>query len=455
MSVAGEGTGRADALRIVRLQAQNVKRLKAVEITPTGDLVVVGGRNEQGKSSVLDAIQYALGGAKTHPREPLRRGTDRGEVVCDLGDLVVRRTFTASGGGAVYVESKDGAQYKSPQAMLDRLVGELTLDPLAFTRMRSDAQAEVVRQIAGLDVSDLDLEYAETFERRTEMNRTVKSLAARLAAAPHHEGAPEAEVSPSEILAEQGAAALENELRAEQRRAAARAAEDAAHATQNEVAASRAVEDLQNRIRELTAQLEGFTKPAHADAIRVRDAAHERAQQMADAAGRLQDLDLTVFRARMDALEAANRKVRENRAHEMLRVELECATAKADAMTSALDAIREARQLRIQEAQLPVPGMGIAEEGFVTIDGIPFDQCSSAQQLSVSVAMALAGNPKLRVLLVRDGSLLDDEHLELLARLAAEQNAQVWLERVDDSARCSVVIEDGMVRDDAAEGGGA
>lgn len=119
-------------LQIVELRASNVKRLTAVTIRPDehGNLVVLSGRNGAGKSSVLDAIAMALGGREQIPAEPIRRGADRAEVVVDLGELVVRRTFTPSGGGTLVVSNRDGARFQSPQTMLDALVGRLTFDPL-------------------------------------------------------------------------------------------------------------------------------------------------------------------------------------------------------------------------------------------------------------------------------------------------------------------------------------
>ncbi|MGH9252599.1 MAG: AAA family ATPase, partial [Acidimicrobiales bacterium] len=123
-------------MKIVKLTAENIKRLRAVEITPDGNTVIITGRNGQGKTSVLDSIWYALGGgpAAKGTIRPVRDGQNRAEVTVDLGDLVVTRSWTSAGGTALRVENTDGARYKSPQQMLDGLVGKLSFDPLTFAQ---------------------------------------------------------------------------------------------------------------------------------------------------------------------------------------------------------------------------------------------------------------------------------------------------------------------------------
>jgi hypothetical protein len=100
---------------------------------------------------------------------------------------------------------------------------------------------------------------------------------------------------------------------------------------------------------------------------------------------------------------------------------------------------------RLADTKMPIEGLGLDENG-VTFDGIPFEQCGDAEQLRISVAMGLALNPKLKVLLIRDGSLLDENSLKLLAEQAAAADAQVWIERVGDKDKCAVIIEDGCVK---------
>jgi hypothetical protein len=99
---------------------------------------------------------------------------------------------------------------------------------------------------------------------------------------------------------------------------------------------------------------------------------------------------------------------------------------------------------KLAAAKFPVDGLSFDETG-VTFGGLPFEQASSAEQLRISVAIGIALNPKLKVLLIRDGSLLDADSLKLVAEMAADSDAQVWVERVDDTRKVGVVIEDGSV----------
>ncbi len=115
----------SNGLRVVSLTAENVKRIRAVHIEPSDDLVVVSGENGAGKSSVLDAIEMALRGKAAVPAEPIRRGAHRARIVLDLGDIVVERSF-AQGSSKLTVKSRDGEVQKSPQSLLDELVSRIS-----------------------------------------------------------------------------------------------------------------------------------------------------------------------------------------------------------------------------------------------------------------------------------------------------------------------------------------
>ena len=117
------------------------------------------------------------------------------------------------------------------------------------------------------------------------------------------------------------------------------------------------------------------------------------------------------------------------------------------ALTEAMEARAKKRLEIIQAAKMPIPGLSLGD-GVVLFNDIPLDQASSAEQLRVSVAIAMAANPKLRVLRIKEGSLLDDDGLDLLASMAAENDFQIWMEKVDSSGKVGIVIENGAVVSD-------
>src|SRR5690606_34719409 len=116
-----------------------------------------------------------------------------------------------------------------------------------------------------------------------------------------------------------------------------------------------------------------------------------------------------------------------------------------EALTEKIAGLDKAKATALASATFPVEGLGVDESG-VTFRGVPFAQASSAEQIKVAAAMAMAANPKLRVIRIMDGSLLDDANLTAIAELAKEKDFQVWVERVGDPGPMGVLIEDGMVK---------
>lgn len=419
-------------LHIVELRAQNVKRLRAVTVRPDADgsMVVLAGRNGAGKSSVLDAIAMALGGRDQIPAEPIRRGEERAEVVVDLGELIVRRTFTPGGGGQLVVSNRDGARFTSPQTMLDALVGRLTFDPLEFAREKPARQAEILRELVGLDLTSIDAERDARYAERTEVNRRTRSLASRLDAMPRHPDAPADPVDVAELADAMRAADKLNAENARKRKALEQWRRDG-----REIADRR--DNLRAKIEELEAQL--------ADTIETL-AHHDRQQveREAEVAG-LQDIDTAPILQQIRDAEAINRKVRENHARQDLEVERQEAENEADKLTRAIESLDQRRADAIAAAPMPVPGLGFGPDGTVTLNGIPLEQASAGERLRVSVAIGLAANPRLRVLLVRDAALLDADSMRMLAQMARDAGAQLWVERVESDAKTTIVIEDGEV----------
>jgi DNA repair exonuclease SbcCD ATPase subunit len=416
-------------VKIVKLQAENVKRLRAVEITPDPNdpLVLVSGRNAQGKTSVLDSIYFALAGASAQKEtvRPIRDGEDHAEVTLDLGDLIVRRKWTANDKSYLSVESADGASYKSPQQVLDRLTGALAFDPLEFSRMDAKKQKATLLSLVNLPVSldELDAHRAGLYELRREIGRDLDKAKAQVDGITLPPDCPADEISMGAVMEELEAAqnVLEENEAKRERLGAMR---DKATEIQAEIA------NLKDRITELEEQKAALCFGGKALAAEV---------------AALVDPDVSAIKEKMAGLDEHNRKARLRREFEARRSEAKQLAEQRDALTAQIEAIDAQKATMLREAAFPVPGLGFDESG-VTFNGVPFSQASGAEQLRVSLAMAMALNPKLRVIRITDGSLLDSDNLALIREMAGEKGFQVWIEAVDDSGKVGIYIEDGEVR---------
>ena len=163
--------------RILKLTASNVKRLKAVEVLPSGDIVTVGGKNDAGKSSILDSIQYAMAGAGTICERPIRDGQSKAVIVIDLGDLVITKTFTSAGAPTLKVTTKEGSPLERPAGYPAGFAGvqDPATIPLAFSRAEPAKQLETMRKLVQLDFTDIDRQRATLYDQRTNVNRDVQN----------------------------------------------------------------------------------------------------------------------------------------------------------------------------------------------------------------------------------------------------------------------------------------
>lgn len=399
-------------MKVTKLINSNYKNARRVEIVPDADgkLVIIEGNNGAGKSSVLDSIAAALGGvdSKSTPK-PIRDGQSSAEIIVETEELTVTRRFTPSG-STLSVMSKDGAKFPKGQAKLDELVGKLSLDPFAFTQLDDKKQLAQLLDLVDLpfDPAQLEAERKAVFDERTAANRDVKELAAQLQAyGDTPEGLPESEVSVAELLGEYRAGEAEN---ARIREAKKKTAEWARH------------------IAKLEEELE-TARSYYEDA--ANDPDNER-----------EETDLTSIQSKIDGAEETNRQVRKAQERAAL-AERHTATAdRAAQLTAKIDKIDTDKADMLASATFPVPGLGFDENG-VTYNGVPFKQASTAEQIRVSMGMAIALNPKLRIIRIADGSLLDQNSLALVEEMATKHDYQVWLECVGEGRDGAFTIVDG------------
>lgn len=403
-------------MKIVKLTAENVKRLKAVEIRPDGTVQVITGRNAQGKTSVLDAIWLALGGgaASRETARPIRDGEDEASVILDLGDLIVTRTWVGDK-TTLSVTSADGAKYSSPQGILDALVGRLSFDPLAFTRLSARDQVSALLDLVELpfDPDELERRRLGVFDRRTELGRDLKRLEGHLASLPKPpDDTPDFVVDVVDLVKQVEAS-------------------EAHLARINAAVAAVGRADL--RVSELQEQLD--------EAVRAAVLANAEADAVT---AEPRPTDPAMLREQIASAESVNGNVRARATRATVSDDIAETRREYDAYTAGIEALDAEKAAGLAAASFPIDGLGFDDDG-VTYNGVPFSQASAAEQIRVSLAMAMALNPKLRVIRILDGSLLDAENLKLIADAAAEQDFQIWIEKVADGSNIGVTIEDGEV----------
>lgn len=417
--------------KIVRLDVENVKRVSAVHIEADGSaMVVIGGKNGAGKSSVLDSIAYALGGKSLCPIRPIKDGADKATIRVDLGDLVIERVFTKTD-SYLSVKNAQGFRGSSPQAILDSMVGKLSFDPLQFATMQPAELTTTLKEVVGVDFDALDEKRTAAYSERTQINRQMKVLKAQLNAIPEVQNVPEDLVSVSDLMTDLEDREEINRLNKGQR--------EELRSYEDQV---REIESGQEVLLARISELQKASTQQSEDLVKAV-AAKEKA---AKAVSQLEDVDTEEIRQQIVTADEINEQVRAKHVREGLAKRVTVEEEAGKSLSEKIKTIDKEKSRMLAEAHFPIEGLGFDEEG-VVYNSIPFDQISQAEKLRVSVAMGLAMNPDLRVMLIRDGSLLDEENLALVSKMAEENDAQIWIERVGNGAEISVLIEDGTVKE--------
>jgi DNA repair exonuclease SbcCD ATPase subunit len=423
--------------KIVKLDIQNIMRINAVHIEPDGNVVVLGGRNAQGKTSVLDAISMAIGGLKLCPDVPIREGEDAAEIVLTLGDMEITRRFTRKGDtftSTLAVKNAKGQPLSPPQKTLDALIGRLAFDPLEFARMSPADARETLRELVGLDVEQLELEKHRVYCLRTDAGVAKRAAQAVVDELPIPGEVPDQ--IPTEAFTKEIAEASRQVADHEELKGIYDRAVESLNALHRQGAT------LQSRICGLRTELEAVDLEVDAKIKLV-----EMAEQAKD------DFTLPDFdkiKRRLDSALVENSLADEiQRSNDRYGEKVEQAEEKAaewkEHDTTHNQIAHKIKKLT-EAVEYPIEDMELRPEG-VFYQGVPFEQGSRAERIKVSLAMGMAMNDKLRVLLIRDGSVLDDESMTTILRLAEEQDFQFWIEmaRGYEGAAGAVVIEDGGV----------
>jgi len=414
--------------RIHQITIANFQRIEGAAVTPRGAVTQVRGKNATGKSSFIGAIEAVLGGEKHRPAKPLRSGAKKGEVSIAFGDYIATLKMNESGNNYLTVTGKDGEPVAGgAQRFLDRLIGPggLAFDPLAFAEtLNPKEQAASLMRAVGLDLAPVEAKRKELYDERTVIGRQREAAKAKVPLALIGDDVPD-EVQSAGDLGIRLAEGRQRLQSAEQIRASLNSADGVLAQLRT---CQQEITDLTRRLREAEARRDRLIESERAIRCKIEDA--EGLAPTPEQVGSLQE--------QLRNIEALNTRVREKMARKTAEADLKALADQYDELTVTLATIEERKTALIAETELPVKGMAFTEEG-ITLGGVPFAQASTAQKLRVGVAVALADRPGLRCILIRQGSLLDDEGMAALTELVEAHDAQAFVEVVSNDADLTIV----------------
>ena len=421
-------------VKIVSLEVENVKRVQAVELEITNGLTVIGGRNGQGKTSVLDAIMWALGGDRFRPTHAVHEGADEEayiKVELDNGVMVERKGVN----GALKVTGTNG---KGGQSLLNEFVNLFALNLPKFMAATGIEKAKLLLDAfpeLGKQLQHLNEQYKKLYDERHGLGVVADQKAKYAKELPFDATAPELLLSGSDMAARMQDACSHNAKCAAIRQQAVNAA-DTLKGHQLRLSS------LQERVKDLEKSLADARKD-HSDAVnRVVSLSNalEAAQQTAQES---KEMDVTAIKKELEDIDAINARVRANESKRHAEAEAGELREQYQAATSTLDEIKAERLKLLSEVALPLDQLSIDEEGELIYRGQRWDCMSGAEQLRVATAICAAMKPECGFVLLDKLEAMDTETLAEFAGWLASRNLQAIGTRVGTGGECSIIIEDG------------
>ena len=409
-------------MKINRLEIENVKRIHAVMIEPSKDgLTIIGGKNRQGKSSVLDAIAWALGGNKYKPSQAVNADSTippRLKIIMDNGLVVERKGKNSD------LKVTDPEGQKGGQQLLDSFVEELAINLPKFMEATGKEKANTLLQIIGVgpQLAELEQKEKQLYQERLYVGRTADQKEKYAKEQPYYPDAPEEPVSASELIREQQEILARNGQRQQWAREHDSILEKIMK-TEDEIKSHEA------SIRALKAQLKELDEQ--------RKASEKTPAQMKMES--TEELERSI-----ENIEVINRKVRAN---------LDKAKAEEDAkqyrdqyteLSQAIEDVRKQKAGLLDNADLPLPGLSV-KDGELIYNGQQWDNMSSAEQMIVSTAIVRKLNPKCGFVLLDKLEAMDLDTLKEFGAWLEQEGLQAIATRVSTGDECSIVITDGYV----------
>ena len=412
-------------VKINKLEIENVKRVKAVTIEPTSNgLTILGGNNNQGKTSVLDAIAWALGGNKYKPSKPARDGSMNPPTLrLELSNgLIVERKGKNSD-----LKVTDPSGQKAGQQLLDSFVEELALNLPKFIESSSKDKANTLLQIIGVGEKlwELDRKEEQLYNERRTIGQIADQKKKYAAEQPQYPEAPNELVSIADLIHEQQEILARNGENAKKRQN-----------RENIVNSLHLSEARLKQLKEQLAQEEATHESLMSDYIAANKSIEDLVDESTD------EIESSIAN-----IEEINRKVRANLDKEKAEEDAKQYKSQYDKLSKEIQDVRDERTSLLDSADLPLPGLSV-EDGELVFEGQKWDNMSGSQQLRVATAIVRKLKPECGFVLLDKLEQMDIPTLTEFGKWLESEGLQAIATRVSSGEECQIIIEDGYVVSD-------
>lgn len=421
-----------ESIKINKLEIENVKRIKAVKIEPTASgLTIVGGNNNQGKTSVLDSIAWALGGEKYCPSQPQREGSTIPptlHIVLNNGLIVERKGKNSS------LKVTDPSGNKGGQQLLNEFVEQLALDLPKFMEASGREKAQTLLKIIGVgdQLAALDQEENELYNQRRTIGQIADQKEKFAKEQPYYSDAPKELISPSDLIRQQQEILARNGEN-QRKRDQVKKYEDSVFFLQQ------SVDSMNKQLEEEKRKLQEAEENLRIAQMNAQD---------------LQDESTAELEESISNIEEINRKVRANMDKDKAEDDAKEYRNQYNALTTEIDKKRNAKTDLLQSAELPLPELSV-KDGELIYKGQQWDNMSGSDRLKVSTAIVRKLNPKCGFVLLDKLEQMDLQTLNEFGKWLEQEGLQAIATRVSTGDECSIIIEDGYVKDPDPESGAA
>lgn len=411
-------------VKINTFEIENVKRIKAVAVTPTpSGLSVIGGKNNQGKTSILDSIAWALGGNDFKPSNAAREGSTippNLKVKLSNGIIVERKGKNST------LKVTDPSGKKAGQTLLNEFIEKLAIDLPKFMNSSNKEKANILLRIIGVgeQLAAYDLKEKELYQERLTVGRIADQKKKYAAEQVEYKGVPDTLISPQSLINQQQAILAKNGENQRKREK---------------------VTQYEYQVTTLSQEVAALKKQLQAKELELNKATSDLTIAKTDALD-LIDESTEELERNLAEIEETNRKIRANLDKSKAEDDAKEYAQQYDDLTVKIDDVRKERIELLKGANLPLPGLSV-EDGELTYKGKKWDSMSGSDQLKVSTAIVRKLNPKCGFVLIDKLEQMDLDTLKEFNQWLQQEGLQAIATRVSTGDECSIIIEDGYVKD--------